>query len=100
MGFFRKLWQGVVALAVREEGQVPSSLTDSYDALLTTTLRNYQPKMRDNISRGNKLIAWLGSKGRTRKVDGGERVQVPLMNAQNATADIYAGFVIKAPLTV
>ena len=92
MGFLRKLWQGVVALAVREEGQVPSSLTDSYDALLTTTLRNYQPKMRDNITRGNKLVSWLKSKGRTRKVDGGERVQIPLMHAQNATADIYSGY--------
>jgi hypothetical protein len=92
MGFLRKLWQGVVALAVGEEGQVPSSLTDSYDALLTTTLRNYQPKMRDNITRGNKLVSWLKSKGRTRKVDGGERVQVPLMHAQNNTADIYSGY--------
>ena len=71
--------QGLFSYLMGEAGQVPSSLTDSYAALLTTTLRNYQPKLRDNISRGNKLISWLKSKGRTRKVDGGERVQVPLI---------------------
>ena len=84
--------KGVLSYLMGEAGQVPSSLTDSYDALLTTTLRNYQPKLRDNISRGNKLVSWLKSKGRTRKVDGGERVQVPLMHAQNATADLYQGY--------
>ena len=85
-------WQGIVALLWDSAGQIPSVLTDSYDALLSTTLRNYQPKLRDNITRGNRLVSWLKAKGRTRKVDGGERVQVPLMHAQNNTADIYSGY--------
>src|SRR5262245_38357727 len=70
----------------------PSVLTDDYGALLTTTLRNMQPRLRDNISRGNRFLAWLNMRGRTRTVNGGERVQVALMHAQNSTADIYAGY--------
>jgi hypothetical protein len=73
-------------------GQVPSSLTDDYGALLTTTLRAMQPRLHDNITRGNKFIAWLEMRGRWRKQDGGERVKVALMHAQNSTADIYSGY--------
>ena len=77
---------------LNEIGAIPSSLTDNYDALLTTTLRNMQPTLRNNITKGNKFLAWLESKGQWRKVDGGERIQVPLMHAQNSTADIYQGY--------
>ena len=71
---------------------VPSTLTDSYDALLTTTARNYMGRLRDNITRGNKFLAWLESRGRMRGVDGGERIAVPLMYALNSTAQIYSGY--------
>jgi len=71
---------------------VPSSLTDNFDAILTTTLRAYQPKLRDNISRGSKFLGFLESKGQFRKQDGGERVQVNLMYGLNSTADIYSGY--------
>ena len=73
-------------------GQIPSTLTDDYGALLTTTLRAMQPRLHDNITRGNKLLAWLEMKGRFRSQDGGERVKVALMHAQNSTADIYSGY--------
>ena len=86
----RTLWAWVVGLG--EAGQIPSSLTDNFDALLTTTLRAVEPKLRDNITRSNRLLAWLDSKGRMRKQDGGERVQVPLMYQQNTTADIYSSY--------
>lgn len=75
-----------------QSGQIPSVLTDNFDALLTTTLRNMETEIRDNVSRGNKFLAYLDSKGMFRKVDGGERVQVPLMHAQNNTADIYSAY--------
>lgn len=58
---------------------VPSVLTDQYDALLTTTARNYMPRLRDNVTKSSKYIAWLQDRDRLRGVDGGERVQVPLM---------------------
>lgn len=70
----------------------PSVLSDDYGTLLSTTLRAYQPRLRDNISRGNKFLAFLDSKGKFRKQDGGERVQIPLMHAQNNTADIYSDY--------
>lgn len=70
----------------------PSSLTDDFDSLLTTTLRNMQPKLRDNITKSNKVVAFLDMKGKWRKVSGGERIQVALMHAQNGTADIYSGY--------
>ena len=71
---------------------VPSTLTDSYGALLTTTLRAVEPTLRDNITKGNKWLSWLESKGRMRPQDGGERVRVPLMYGLNTTADIYSGY--------
>lgn len=70
----------------------PSVLTDSYDALLTTTMRNYLPRLRDNITRSNKLLAWLQAHGKVNMQNGGERVGIPLMHAQNTTADIYSGY--------
>jgi len=73
-------------------GVVPSSLTDEYGALLTTTARNMEPRLRDNITKGNFVVAWLDMRGQWREEDGGERVKVPLMHAQNTTADIYSGY--------
>jgi len=90
MNLFRNLWAFVVSLG--QAGQIPSSVTDNYDALLTTTLRNYSTKLKDNITRGNKFIAWLNSKGRTRKVSGGHQIAEPLMHQQNSTADIFKGY--------
>lgn len=80
------------AVVLNEHGAIPSSLTDDFDALLTTTLRAMQPRLHDNITRSNKLLAWMDSKGRFRMQDGGERVQVALMYAQNNTADIYSSY--------
>jgi hypothetical protein len=71
---------------------VPSSLTDAYGALLTTTLRAMEPTLRDNITRSNKFLSWLQAKGRMRSQDGGERVKVPLMYGLNSTADVYSGY--------
>ena len=70
----------------------PSTLTDNYDALLTTTLRSMQPRIYDNISRGNRFLNYLDMRGRWRNQDGGERVKVGLMYSLNTTADIYSGY--------
>jgi len=69
-----------------------TTVSEQYDAVLTTTMRNMQGELRDNITRSNKLIAWLDANGRTRRVSGGERIQVPLMYALNTGADIYQGY--------
>lgn len=85
---FKALWH----ILLSQAGQIPSSLTDNYDALLTTTLRAYRTKLSDNITRGNKFVSFLKENGRFRKQSGGERVAIPLMHAQNNTADIYSGY--------
>ncbi len=81
-----------LAPLLNEAGVIPSSTTRNYDALLTTTLSNMQPRIHDNITKGNKFLAWLKSRGRFRMVNGGDRVKVGLMHAQNSTADIYSGY--------
>lgn len=70
----------------------PSVLSDDFGAVLTTTLRTMQPTLRDNISRGSKWYNWLNENGRFRTVDGGERIQVPIMYGLNSTADVYSGY--------
>jgi hypothetical protein len=90
VNFLKYLWASILGLG--QAGQVPSSVTDSYDAILSTTLRNYSTKLKDNITKGNKVLAWLESKGRTRKVSGGHQIAEPLMHAQNGTADIFSGY--------
>jgi len=90
VNLLKTIWGFLVSLG--QTGQIPSSVTDNYDALLSTTLRNYSPKLKDNITRGNKLLAWLESKGRMRKMGGGHQVAEPLMHQQNNTADIFRGY--------
>jgi len=85
---FKSIWRFLSG----QGGQIPSSLTDNYDALLSTTLRAYRTKLADNITRGNKFVSFLRDKGRFKKQSGGERVQIPLMHAQNNTADIDVRF--------
>jgi len=68
------------------------SITDTYNALLTTTLRAYRPKMVDNITRGLPLLWWLTDKGRKRTQDGGHSIVVPLMYGTNSTVKAFEGY--------
>lgn len=86
------MFKAFIRMLLSQSGQIPSSLTDNYDALLSTTLRAYRSKMADNITKGNKFVSFLKDRGKFRKQSGGERVQIPLMHAQNNTADIYSGY--------
>lgn len=61
------------------------ALSDTYNALLTTTLRAYRPKLVDNITRGLPLLWWLTDKGRKRTQNGGHSIIVPLMYGTNST---------------
>ena len=70
----------------------PGNAIDStYDALMSTTLRNYRPKMSDNIFKKTPLLYWLNEKGRKRKDDGGTYIVEPLLYGKN-TLTSYAGF--------
>src|SRR5689334_19821434 len=93
--FLTAFWNflfGLARILADQKGQIPSSVTDQYDALLSTTLRNYQTNLQDNITTRNKFLAWMDSKRRTRKIGGGHQISIPLMHQQNGTADIYSGY--------
>jgi len=68
------------------------SITDTYDALLSTTLRHYQPKLVDNIFRQLPLLFWLNDKGRKRVQDGGHSILEPLLYGENTTVKLYSGY--------
>lgn len=65
------------------------TVTDQYDALLTTTLRKYQPRLQDQIFRGLPLLNWLNNKGRKKTQDGGYEIIVPLLYGENDNMAFY-----------
>lgn len=62
------------------------------DTILATTLANYLPKLEDNIFTARPLVFFLKEAGQVRTISGGERIQLPLIYAQNTTAGSYAGY--------
>lgn len=64
----------------------------NFDALLSTTLKNYMPKLEDNVFSARAFWFWLTSKGRTRDEDGGAKIVEPLIYGQNDTVGSYAGY--------
>lgn len=68
------------------------SMTDEYTALLSTTLRNYKPRLEDNIFRQLPLLYWLNDKGRKRTLDGGLYIHVPLLYGENTTVMSFKGY--------
>jgi len=69
-----------------------TSLTLSYSDVLSTTLfKWYQTgKIPDQIFKGLTLFKYLDS--RVEKLDGGDRIQIPLMVATNPTAVSYRNY--------
>ena len=74
------------------EGTAPSQHTINYDALLSTTLFNYRKTMVDNIFKDSAFLAALRLNGAVVKVDGGERIAVPLMHGTNSTVKSYSDY--------
>lgn len=71
---------------------IPSSLSLSYDAILSTTLFNYRSTLEDQISTNNTFLFALKKKGAYKKVSTiGDRIAVPLMY-ELGTADSYSGY--------
>jgi hypothetical protein len=67
------------------------SVTDVYDALLSTTLRNWSKKLRDNIFDDFPTLNWLRMKGRVNKQNGGTYIMEHLLYEANSTIAAYAG---------
>ena len=64
----------------------------SFNAILSTTLQNYQPTLVDNIFKDLVLLNHLNAKGRVQTEEGGTSIVEPLMYAANGTAASYTGY--------
>jgi hypothetical protein len=60
--------------------------------LLSTTLKNYQKKLVDNIHKSNAVFYMLKEMGAIKKESGGERIVRPLMYGKNTTTASYSGY--------
>ena len=63
-----------------------------FNALLSTTLQNYQPTLVDNIFKDLVLLNHLNERGRVRVEEGGTQIIEPLMYAVNDTVATYSGY--------
>lgn len=68
------------------------SVTDVYDSLLSTTLRNYSRQLRDNIFIKFPFLNWLRSKDRVQHEDGGTYIMEHLLYGKNTTIKAYADY--------
>lgn len=69
----------------------PSQNTINYDAILSTSLFNYQRTLTDNISKSNAFFYRIQENGMYESLDGGVAIQIPLMYALGS-ADWYEGY--------
>ena len=64
----------------------------NFNALLSTTLQNYQPTLVDNIFKDLVLLNHLNERGRVVVEEGGTSIVEPLMYAVNNTVSSYSGY--------
>lgn len=79
-------------MATRGDSGAPSSNTDYYDSLLSTTLMAYRKTMVDNIFKDSALLAYLKMSGAKVTQNGGERIAIPLMYGTNSTVKTVGGY--------
>jgi len=60
--------------------------------LVTTTLRDRQGQLADNVSKSNALLSRLNERGNIDLVDGGRTIVRELEYAENATFQYYSGY--------
>ena len=63
-----------------------------FDAVVATTLKNYLPKLEDNVFSARPLVFFLKQAGQIRTTSGGTSIVLPLIYAQNTTAGSYQGY--------
>jgi hypothetical protein len=61
-----------------------------YDAILSTTLKNYTPKLEDNVFNARPLTNWLKTKDRIQRKSGGVKIVVPIIYGENSTVGSYS----------
>jgi len=64
----------------------------NFDAIASTTLKNYVPKLVDNIFTARPLVYFLKQAGQIRQIPGGERIVIPLIYGTNTNVGSYSGY--------
>jgi len=64
----------------------------NFDALLATTLANYDNKLTDNIFSARPFQYWLMQAGRIKPKSGGVKIVEQLIYGMNTTAGSYSGY--------
>lgn len=64
----------------------------NFDSIVATTLKNYLPKLEDNVFSARPLVFFLKQAGQIRTISGGTNIVLPLIYAQNTTAGSYSGY--------
>ena len=63
----------------------------NFDEILSTTLKNYIPKLTDNIFSARPLFYALTNGQTIRRISGGSNIVVPIIYGTNSTAASYSG---------
>ena len=63
----------------------------AFDQLLSTTLKNYVPKLTDNVFSARPLFYALTNGQTVRRISGGTKIVVPIIYGKNTTAASYSG---------
>jgi hypothetical protein len=63
----------------------------NFDEILSTTLKNYIPKLTDNIFSARPLFYALTNGQTIRRISGGAKIVVPIIYGTNSTAGSYDG---------
>jgi hypothetical protein len=63
----------------------------NFDEILSTTLKNYVPKLTDNIFTARPLFYALTTGQTIRRISGGAKIVVPVIYGTNSTAGSYSG---------
>jgi len=64
---------------------------DDFNQILSTTLKNYVPKLADNVFTARPLFYALTNGQTLRRISGGATIVVPIIYGTNSTASSYAG---------
>ena len=64
---------------------------DDFNQILSTTLKNYIPKLADNVFTARPLFYALTNGQSLRRISGGAKIVVPIIYGTNTTAGSYAG---------
>jgi hypothetical protein len=64
----------------------------NFDSIASTTLKNYMPRLVDNIFTARPLFFFLKENNQVRLIDGAHKIVVPLVYGVNGSASSYATY--------